>query len=200
MLCLSRRRLSVSALAVSVAMIVIATPVLAHTGQGDGHGLAAGLAHPLLGLDHVLAMVAVGLWAALRGEVARWQWPLAFVGGMLSGFIGARYGLTVPALETLIVGTVIALGAVLAFGLSAPLAAGAGLLALFGATHGVAHGLEIDGAALPFAAGFTLATAALHCAGVGIGIAMSRFGSRVAARLAGAGVMLAGLALAAGIT
>jgi urease accessory protein len=176
--------------------LLLSTPALAHPGHG-AEGFAAGLAHPLMGLDHVLAMVAVGLWAAMRGGKAMWAWPLAFVGGMVTGFLLTQSGIALPALETMIAGTLIGLGGALALGLAAPVALGAGLIGLFGALHGFAHGLEIHGAMLPFAAGFTLATAALHGLGLALGLAAARLASLPLLRIAGGGVAVAGIALIA---
>ena len=178
------------------AILLLATPALAHPGHG-AEGFAAGLAHPLMGLDHVLAMVAVGLWAAMRGGRAMWAWPASFVGGMVAGFAATQAGFSVPALETMVAGTLVGLGGALALGLTAPLALGAGVIALFGALHGFAHGLEVQGAMLPFAAGFTLATAALHGLGLALGLGAARVASLPLLRLAGAGVAAAGLGLIA---
>ena len=185
-------------LRLALPALLAATPALAHTGH-DAAGFTAGAVHPLFGLDHLLAMVAVGLWTALRGGRALPGWPAAFVGGMLGGFALARLGLVLPAHETMIAGTLVGLGGAIALGLSAPAWAGAALLAAFGLAHGFAHGLEVSGSVLAFAGGFALATAALHAAGIGLALAAAKLQSRLPLRLAGAGVLLAGVALASGV-
>ncbi len=178
------------------AALLLATPALAHPGHGGG--FAAGFAHPMGGLDHVLAMVAVGLWAAVRGRAALWAWPLAFIGGMAGGFALTQAGLVVPQVETMIAASVILLGAAVAFGLAAPLALGAAAIAAFGLFHGAAHGMELHGSPLPFAGGFILASALLHAAGLGIAAAGERIAAHWPQRLAGAGIAAAGLAMTLG--
>lgn len=181
-------------LAVASLLVLMSAPAFAHSGHGGG--FAAGFAHPSSGADHVLAMLAVGLWAAMRGDRAIWAWPAAFVGAMIAGFGLSQANVAIPMLEPMIISTVIMLGSVIAFGLSAPILAGASLIALAGLTHGFAHGLEAQGAFLSFGAGFTAATMLLHAAGLGIGLAAVRMSSWLPLRLAGAGIAAAGIALA----
>lgn len=176
--------------------IAFATPAFSHAGHGDG--FSAGLMHPLMGIDHVLAMLAVGLWAALRGGHARWAWPLTFVSAMAGGFFLAQANFAAPMLEQMIASTVILLGAAIALRLSAPIIFGAGIIALAGTAHGFAHGLEVQGALIPFASGFTLATACLHLAGLGMGLAAERLQSQWTMRAAGATIAMAGAILLAG--
>ncbi|WP_238381019.1 HupE/UreJ family protein [Alkalilacustris brevis] len=153
-----------------------------------GGGFATGLAHPLLGLDHVLAMVAVGLWAALAGGRALWAGPLVFLGAMLlAGLAGAGQPAFAMA-EHVIVASVIITG--LAVALAMPLASALTMVAVFGLAHGYAHGVEGPGGGA-YATGFMLATAALH----GAGLALARLGP-VAVRMIGGGVALGGAALA----
>lgn len=174
--------------------LLAATPALAH--PGDGGGFAAGFTHPFGSLDHVFAMLAVGLWAALRRDSAMIAWPTAFVGAMIAGFAATQAGLIVPAVETMIAASVILLGSAIALRLAAPLSLGASAIALFGVMHGAAHGMELTGAAMPFAAGFVLASLILHGAGIGLGMASERLASLWPARLAGTAMTLTGLALA----
>jgi urease accessory protein len=178
----------------AMGLIVLAGPALAHSGHGNS--FAAGFAHPMSGADHVLAMLAVGLWAAMRGGRAVLAWPVAFVGGMLGGFLLAQADFAIPHLEPMILSTVIMLGAAIAFGLHAPIVAGAAAIALAGLAHGFAHGTEVQGAVMPFAAGFMLASAVLHAAGLGLGLGFERFGAQLPGRLAGGFIMLAGAAIA----
>jgi urease accessory protein len=181
----------------TLALIVAATPAFAHPGHGSG--FAGGFAHPLAGLDHVLAMLAVGLWAALRGGAARLVWPAAFVAALAGGFALTQAGFVVPQVETMIAASVLLLGAAIALGVKAPVAVGAAAIAAFGVAHGAAHGMELHGAPLPFAAGFTLASALLHLAGFGLAHALNGLSARWPARIAGGGIATAGLVLAASL-
>jgi urease accessory protein len=153
------------------AAALLLTPALAfaHPGHGD-NGLIAGISHPLTGMDHLLAMIAVGLWAAQQKGAARWALPCTFVGTMLiGGFVGFE-GLQLPALESGIAASVLALGLAVALAVRPPLALAVAATALFALFHGVAHGLELPEMSSPwtFAAGFVTATAALHAAGYAV--------------------------------
>jgi urease accessory protein len=154
--------------------LAAAGPALAHPGHASGT-LAAGLMHPLTGLDHMLAMLAVGVAAAQRGGRAVWLWPATFVAAMLAG-----YGLGValpgsPLFEPGVLASVIVLGALAAGQARVPLAAGAGLIGACGLCHGYVHGAEgPPGAGLAFPLGFALATAGLHAAGLALGLAVRR--------------------------
>ncbi len=182
---------------IAAISVLAATPALAHPGH-DATGFAAGILHPLFGLDHILAMVAVGLWAALRSGRAMLVWPASFVGAMLAGFGLAQFGFVVPVLGTMIAGSVIGLGAVIMLGLTAPIALGAALIACFGVLHGFAHGLEVTGSQPAFVTGFALATSLLHAAGLGLGLAATRLSTSMPLRIAGAGIALAGVAIISG--
>ena len=164
----------------------------AHTGEHTATGFASGLAHPLLGLDHLLAMIAVGLWAAQQGGRALWAVPAAFVGAMLMGGGLAGLGWGLPHVETAIALSVLVLGLLIATRRQRGTTAGMLLAAGFALFHGYAHGLEMPQAASPvgYALGFVLATLCLQC----MGIAGSQIGRR-ATQLAGAGIAVSGLAL-----
>jgi len=156
------------------AFALMSTPAFAHVGHvaaglGSGSAFAAGLAHPLTGADHLLAMAAVGVWAGLCGGKARWVWPLAFVMSMIAGGALGMAGFALPMVEQGILASVLALGLALSLGLKAPLSLGAGLIALAGLCHGFAHGAEapMSGGAF-YVAGFVLATALLHVAGLSL--------------------------------
>ncbi len=141
--------------------------------QAHGSGFIDGLLHPLMGADHLAAMVAVGLWAALAGGRALWAYPLAFVAAMaLAGLIGAGQA-PLPGVEPVILASVIVVGAAAALALRVPMGAAMAALALFGAAHGYAHGVE-GPAVAGYPAGFLLSTLALHAAGLGIGLAALR--------------------------
>ncbi|WP_376988285.1 HupE/UreJ family protein [Bosea sp. R86505] len=182
--------------------VVIATalagPALAHTGVGAVHGFGAGLMHPLFGVDHVLAMVAVGLWAGLTGGRARLAYPLAFVGMMVLSGLWGMSGAALPGVEIGIAVSVVVLGLAIALRATPPLAAGAAACAIFAIFHGHAHGAELPqgSSGLAYALGFVLATAALHGAGLGLaGLLAAR--APLLARVAGGGLALAGVAILA---
>ena len=175
------------------ALSLFAGTASAHTGDhGTLTGFAGGLAHPLLGLDHLFAMIAIGLWAAQQGGRALWAIPAAFVGAMVAGGVLAGSGIALPQVEAALALSVLALGLLVAARLHASLTAGMAIAAGFALFHGYAHGLEMPLAASPalYAAGFVLATACLH----GTGIAGSLIGRR-AVQVAGAGIAATGLAL-----
>ena len=169
--------------------LLLPAAALAHTGQDHGGGLAAGLSHPLLGADHLLAMVAVGLWAGLSGGRALIAYPLGFVAAMLAGGLFGAGGAGLPVVEPAILASVIVLGALVALAFRATLAVSLVGLALFGLAHGYAHGVEGPGGA-GYALGFVIATFALH----GLGIALARLGIPATRALGGA-VAVAGVAL-----
>lgn len=181
----------------ALTLLFIPGLAFAHTGHATT-GLLAGLSHPLGGLDHLLAMLAVGLWAAQQQGQARWALPVTFVASLLFGGLLGFAGTQMPLLETGIAGSVLALGLLVALAARLPLAVALGLAALFGLSHGVAHGLELPGAASPltYASGFIAATALLHASGY----ALARYLPLATAglvRLAGASTAGAGLWLLA---
>ncbi|NBB97174.1 MAG: protein hupE [Alphaproteobacteria bacterium] len=181
------------------APLVLASPALAHLDPAAHGSFAAGFTHPVFGLDHILAMVAVGLWAVVLGGRALWALPAAFVGAMVLGFGLSLAGLPLPLVEPMILASVLALGVgpALALPIALPVAAAiVGVLALF---HGHAHGSEMAGAtALSYLAGFATATAFLHGAGVVAGVVMARPLGLMAARVAGGLVALGGAVLVMG--
>jgi urease accessory protein len=174
------------------------TPVRAHTGLEHALSFGSGFGHPWSGLDHMLAMLAVGLWAGLNGGRALWAWPAAFVGVMLAGGALGMAGASVPMVEPGILASVVVLGLLVLAAARLPVVAGVGLVALFALLHGHAHGAELpaETAAGTYAMGFAVATALLH--GVGLGTAHLVRGEtgRLIVRGAGALVAVAGLALA----
>jgi len=157
---------------------LIFTPILAHAHPGhDTSGFSAGVAHPLHGLDHILAMVAVGLWAAQLGGRAKWLVPASFVSVMALGGALGMAGVPIPFAEQGIFASVLILGVLIAASVRLPLAASMSLVGLFALCHGHAHGLEMPASAAGFAygAGFVLATALLHAAGIGAGWAIQHY-------------------------
>jgi urease accessory protein len=176
----------------------------AHVGIGDNHDLLHGFLHPLSGIDHLLAMVAVGMFAAYLGGRARWLVPLAFVSVMAAAGWGAMMGLRLPLVELGIGLSVIVLGAVIALRVKLPTAAAMALVGFFAIFHGHAHGAEMAGNAnaLAYGIGFLSATALLHGLGIVLGMELTRIGEARSWRLvqAGGGVIaLTGVAIVAGI-
>jgi len=180
----------------TIALLFLAGPAIAHVGHGPTASFTAGLGHPLGGLDHVAAMVAVGLWAALKGGRALWIWPAAFVGVMLIGGAMGMGHLPLPLVEPGILASVVALGLLVALAVDLPVALGAVIIGAFALLHGYAHGSEVEESANGglYMAGFALATAALHLAGIGFAQTMAHFALRPAVRVAGAACALVGIA------
>lgn len=185
----------------ALAMALFSTPALAHVGHHPTGGFLAGLTHPALGIDHVLAMVAVGLWAGLVGGRAVVAWPAAFLAAMIAAAAWGMAGPWFAHLELAIAGSVAALGFAVALRLFAPLVLGAAVCGAFAVAHGYAHGAELPlgASAAAYFAGFTLTTAALLALGVAIGRVLVR--ERVqalAARVSGAVLVVVGMGLMVG--
>lgn len=183
----------------AAAPLVAASAASAHTGHETGFSLVDGALHPLGGLDHLAAMISVGLWASLAGGRRVWVWPLAFVLMMLvGGFIG-HAGIALPAVEPAIALSVIVLGLAVAVGFQAPTAVGAVLIGAFALFHGHAHGAEAPAAGwYGYATGFALSTALLHAVGIAIGFGIAGLASRRPAQIIGAATAALGLVLMAG--
>ncbi|WP_457940745.1 HupE/UreJ family protein [Mesorhizobium sp. 10J20-29] len=193
------RRLAFAA----IASLAAASPAFAHPGALDRGSLAAGMAHPFLGLDHVLAMLAVGLWASLLGAQGEkrvvWLVPAAFVGAMAVGFVLALSGLALPFVEPTILASVVVLGLLAAAAYTVPVGAGMALVASFALFHGYAHGGELGGAnVLVFGLGFAVSTALLHLAGIGLGRLLGSSTGRILIRFMGGATAVAGLVMAMG--
>jgi urease accessory protein len=173
---------------IAMLLVLAAGPAIAHVGHGSTTSFTAGLGHPLSGLDHVTVMVMVGLWAGLKGGRALWVWPAVFVGVMLVGGVVGMEGVPVPFVEPGILASVVALGLLVALAVDLPVAVGAAILAVFALFHGHAHGSEVADTlnGVEYMAGFTLATAALHLAGIGFAATMTHFSLRPAIRVVGA--------------
>jgi len=173
----------------AVMGFALATPAFAHTGVGaHSHGFAAGFLHPLMGLDHMLAMLGVGIWAAQLGQRATWLVPAAFVAVMIAGAGLALSGIAMPMVEVGIAGSVLVIGTLIALGTRLPVGVAMSLVGLFALFHGHAHGTELPGFAHPaaYGAGFVAATALLHAGGVGIASVVRRQAARLPFRIAGA--------------
>jgi urease accessory protein len=189
------------ALALGALALVVATPAEAHLLNAAGAGWAHGFMHPFSGLDHVLAMAAVGVWAAQTGRPALWALPLAFPLAMAAGGLLGVAGVPVPGIESGIAASVLILGLLIAFRAKPPLALSVALVGLFAVFHGHAHGSELPQAASPllYGLGFVAATAALHVIGLGIGHAMRLPAGMTALRVGGGAIAAAGLALFIGL-
>lgn len=183
-------------ISIATAIFAAATaPAFAHLNPQEHGSFMAGFSHPLFGSDHILAMVAVGIWAAQIGGRALWVVPSAFVGTMAVGFLLALGGVQLPFVEPAILASVIALGLLVAMAVRLPVAAAAAVVGVFALFHGHAHGGELGSAgALQFGLGFVIATALLHMAGIGLGLGIARFGP-VVARALGALTAIMGLSL-----
>lgn len=181
-----------------LAYVTILPVAEAHTFGSQGAGLMAGLTHPFVGLDHLLAMFAVGIWAGQLGGRAVWLIPLTFVSIMAAAATLASFGLLLPLMEPAIACSVLVLGLLIAGSVCLPTSVCALLVSLFAVFHGYAHGLELPQAASPilYGAGFVLATALLH--GLGIGFARNSRQHKMLQRIAGYSLIAAsGLLLAA---
>lgn len=185
-------------LALVAALSLIAAPAFAHVGLGTTSSFAAGVAHPISGLDHITVMIAVGLWAALKGGRALWVWPAAFVGVMLAGGFMGMQQIPLLFVEPAILASVVALGLLVALAIDLPVWLGAVIIGAFAIFHGHAHGAEVPEteAGLLYMAGFALSTAALHGVGIAAAIGLGRVGMRSVVRFAGAACVVVGLALA----
>lgn len=184
------KRLSLTA----AVFITASAPAFAHLDPAEHGSFLAGVTHPFSGLDHILAMVAVGLWAAQMSGRALWAVPAAFVSTMALGFGAALAGVSLPSVEPAILASIVALGLLVAMAVRVPLPVSSAVVSVFALFHGFAHGSELGAAgALSFGLGFVVATALLHAAGIGLGVMIGR---RMGfSRMLGAFTALAGVAL-----
>jgi urease accessory protein len=161
-----------------------------------------GLAHPISGADHILAMVAIGLWGVIGGGRAVWAWPAAFVAMVVMGFSAGVCGFHVPLVEPAIASSIVIFGLLVGLAVRVPLAWGVAIAGLFAFFHGHAHGTEATTAGLvliAYASGFSLATAALHGVGIGAGFLIVRSAGELQLRATGGLVALSGLAIIAAV-
>jgi urease accessory protein len=181
--------------ALGLVILLATTTAHAHSEGGLAGGFLSGFFHPINGIDHVIAMVAVGLWGAFLGSPALWVLPMVFPLVMTIGGALGVMGVPVPAVETGIAVSAIALGGVVAGAVRPPLWVAAVLVGVFAIFHGHAHGTELPSAADPIAysLGFVTATGLLHLAGIGLGL-LTRWPAGVkAVRAMGAGIAVGGL-------
>lgn len=183
------------------ALGMIALPASAHTGEGFAGGFAAGFMHPLSGLDHLLAMAAVGIWGAFLGRPLIWMLPVAFPLVMVVGGVLGIAGIPLPHVEMGIAASVIVLGLAIAAAWRAPVWLAVAIVAVFAIFHGHAHGTELPTAAAPeaYAAGFVISTGLIHLAGIAIGLlGKLPHGSRIL-RTTGGAIMVTGVWILAGM-
>lgn len=180
----------------TLVLLLAAGSVSAHPGH-ETASFASGFGHPFGGLDHLLAMLAVGLYAALQPRTARWALPAGFVAAMLAGAVLGAAGFALPAVETGISASVLILGLLIAFVVRLPIHAALPLVATFALFHGYAHHAEMgEGSLLSYAGGFAIATATLH----GLGFMFARWlpetaMARTAKRVIGVAIATAGAVL-----
>jgi urease accessory protein len=193
---MSAKRLCLSA----ILLLAASLPAYAHVGIGTTSSFTAGFMHPLSGLDHMTVMIAVGLWAVLKGGKAILAWPAAFVGVMLVGGVLGMLHMPLPFVEPGILASVVALGLLVALAVDLPVSAGVAIIGLFALFHGHAHGTEVpeNAGGLEYVAGFAIATALLHATGIAAGLGLGiRF--RGLARAAGAASAAVGVGLVFGV-
>jgi urease accessory protein len=195
------RRAGFSAFAAMALLANWASPALAHVEGGLTGGFLSGITHPIFGLDHVVAMVAVGLWGAFLGRPAIWLLPIVFPMVMAIGGALGVLGVPVPFVEAGIALSAIALGLAVAFAVKPHIAAAAAIVGLFAVFHGHAHGAELPEAAnaVTYSAGFVIATGLLHLAGIAFGLLVQWPAGKVAVRAAGMAIAATGLAFLTGV-
>lgn len=185
-----------------VTVLAAAPWANAHPGHDGDHDFtwdfSGGLTHPLSGVDHLLAMIAVGLWAVQLGGRARWLVPAAFVGLMTLGAAAGRAGMNFSVIEQVIAASVLILGLLIARSVKLPVAAGMALVGVFALFHGLAHGAEMPATSggLAFGAGFIAATVLLHGVGIGAGTLAARRSEKITTA-AGWGIAASGVVLLA---
>lgn len=190
-------RFLLTAIAATLALTCVPATVHAHTGVGPTHDLLHGLEHPLMGLDHICAMLAVGIWAAQRGGRAIGVMPATFVLVMAIGGVLGMAGVKLPYVEPSIALSVVVLGALVATAARLPLSPSLAIVSLFALVHGYAHGAETPAAVsgVLYSLGFTASTVCLLAAGVLFDRLMQRFHTSQLVRLAGAAIAFCGVFL-----
>lgn len=192
-------RSSMALLAMAGIMLASASPALAHTGHAAGGGFLTGFRHPLLGADHVAAMVAVGFWSVCFSRAAGWALLAVFPLAMILGGVLGMAAIPLPGVETGIAASALVIGLAVLFRTNPPLVFAAVIVAFFAIFHGYAHGTEMPGAANPlgYAAGFVVGTISLHLCGAGMGFLIR--GNLLATRTAAAAIALTGMGFLTGM-
>jgi len=195
------QRIFIRRLAPALAVALAATAAQAHVEEGAVGGLVSGFLHPLLGWDHVIAMVAVGLWGAFLGRPALWILPVIFPLVMALGGAAGIAGVPLPAVETGIALSGVVLGLMVALAVRAPLWVAGVIVGAFAVFHGHAHGTELPGAANPatYAIGFVIGTGLLHLAGIALGLLTASEAGRIVVRATGGLIAAFGAAFLFGL-
>lgn len=188
-------------LTITLVFLTIAFPAFAHTGAGHGGGFVAGFTHPILGWDHVAAMVAVGLWGAFLGAPAIWALPVVFPLVMAFAAVAGIVGIPIPAVETGIALSAVVLGLMIVFAVKPPIWISTVIVGTFAIFHGYAHGIELPATvdAFAYALGFVISTGLLHLLGIAFGFFVKWPAGRALVRGAGGLISLTGVAFLTGI-
>ncbi|MBL6429720.1 MAG: HupE/UreJ family protein [Maritimibacter sp.] len=186
--------------AAALPLMLVASVAAAHT-DSDVGGFISGFTHPILGWDHVIAMVAVGLWGAFLGKPAIYILPVVFPLVMAVGGALGVIGVPIPAVEAGIALSGVVLGLLIAFAVRAPLWVAGVIVGVFAIFHGHAHGTELPTAANPFAygIGFVIGTGLLHLGGIALGLLVGSAAGRIVVRAAGALIAAVGAAFLFGV-
>ena len=194
-------RMVTTILAIGFLFTLSGVPAFAHSGEGYGGGFVAGFTHPILGWDHVAAMVAVGLWGAFLGAPAIWILPVVFPLIMAFGAVAGILGIPIPAIETGIALSAVVLGIMIVFALRPPIWVCAVIVGAFAIFHGYAHGTELPASvnAFAYAAGFVISTGLLHLIGIAFGLLVRWPAGRIAVRGVGGLIAFAGIAFLTGV-
>lgn len=190
-----------SFLATTALLIIFSTPASAHEGGGIAGGFISGFLHPVLGWDHVVAMVAVGLWGAFLGSNAIWILPVVFPLIMAFGGALGVIGVPIPAVETGIAASAVVLGTMVSFAVRPPIWIAAVIVGVFAIFHGHAHGTELPNSANPltYSMGFVLSTGLLHLSGITFGLLVRWPVGKIAVQVGGGLIALAGVGFLTGI-
>ncbi|MDJ0858531.1 MAG: HupE/UreJ family protein [Dinoroseobacter sp.] len=194
-------RATIVFIAIALVFVGMHSPAVAHSGNGYGAGFIGGFTHPILGWDHVAAMVAVGLWGAFLGTPAIWILPVVFPLVMALGAVAGIVGIPVPAVETGIALSAVVLGMMIVFAVKPPLWLAAVIVGVFAIFHGYAHGTELPAtvSAFAYALGFVVSTGLLHLLGIAFGLLVKWPAGRIAVRGAGGLISLVGIAFLTGL-
>jgi len=191
-------------LLVTIALLLAPSVAFAHPGHGEAGSLLAGFLHPLSGLDHLLAMTAVGLFAAHLGGRALWAVPATFVAVMALGGVSGAAGISLPFVEIAIALSVVIFGLMIFSGMAPPVLAAMALVGIFAIFHGHAHGTEmpVGGSGVDYGIGFMVATTLLHGCGITLGLAIRWFDDvprRRAMQACGVAIALIGAGITIGL-
>jgi len=198
------RRVSIDAavgIACFAALVLVPTVAMAHEAEGVGGGFVSGFTHPLFGWDHVVAMVAVGLWGAFLGAPAIWLLPIVFPLVMAGGAALGIANFPLPAVELGIAASAVVLGILVATAAKPSLWIAAVIVGVFAIFHGYAHGAELPAAAdaLAYAVGFVVGTGMLHAIGIAFGLVSEWNWGKVVVQAAGGVIAVVGMAFLVGV-